>query len=291
MPSRPVIVILGPTASGKSALGISLAKRFRGVVISADSRQVYRGLDIGTGKVPRRDRRGVPHYLIDVASPRSQYTVDRFVRDVHRVLRQLPPTTPVFLVGGSPFYIDAITTPGSYSPVPPNPALRRRLAKRTTAELNHQLQRLDRRRWRTIDRANRRRLIRAIEVARGDARLSVTLPPLRILKLGLRVPDPILRRRIDQQIIERVRAGMIRETAAAHRHGVTWKRLAELGLEYRVIVGYLRGRIPLADVTTQMQRVTHDFVRRQRTWWKRDQAIRWLTPHQAQRAVTKFLNA
>ncbi|MBI5467245.1 MAG: tRNA (adenosine(37)-N6)-dimethylallyltransferase MiaA [Candidatus Kerfeldbacteria bacterium] len=291
MSERPVIVILGPTAAGKSALGIALAKRFGGVIISADSRQVYRGLDIGTGKLPLAARRSIPHYLIDVASPRSQYTVDRFVRDVRRILDTLPQRTPVFLVGGSPFYIDAVTKPNAYSSVPPNPALRQWLEQLTTAELNRRLKRLDRRRWASIDHANRRRLIRAIEIAHGDTPAPVALPAMRILKLGLRAPLPKLRRRIDRQISARLRAGMIRETAAAHHRGVSWKRLAALGLEYRVIINHLRDQLPRNAVAPNMKKVTYDFVRRQLTWWKRDQAIRWVTPHQAIRAVATFLQA
>lgn len=277
---RRVIVILGPTASGKSRLGVRLAKKFRGVVISADSRQVYRGLDIGTGKISRRERRGVPHYLLDVASPRSQYSVARYARDVKRVLVKIPIATPVFLVGGSALYIKAVTEPGWFSGVPPQPALRRRLEKLTTPRLLDRLRRVAPERLATIDRANRRRLIRAIEIATSPHAPTTTIPSAKILKIGLSVPRPVLYRHIDRQIHQRLVSGMIGETAALHRQGLSWARIEALGLEYRVLVAHLRGRLTRSGTELQMKKVTHDFVRRQMTWWKRDQDIHWITNNQ-----------
>src|SRR4029078_4516477 len=122
---------------------ITLAKKYHGVVISADSRQVYRGMDIGTGKITKKEMKGVPHFLLSVASPKSQYSVARYVRDVSKVIKKTSPSTPIFLLGGSPFYIDALTKPNAFSSVPPNPTLRRRLAKKTTTQLVTRLRQLD----------------------------------------------------------------------------------------------------------------------------------------------------
>lgn len=287
-----VIVILGPTASGKSKLGVRLAKQFHGVVISADSRQVYRGLTVGSGALVRQEQGGVPHFLLGTASPRSQYSVARFVTDVHRILKKLPESTPIFLVGGSPFYITAVTDPGSFSSVPPNPVVRRRLEKKTTAQLLALLKKKSPVRARTIDPANRRRLIRALEIADAPAVSGPVLPSRRILKIGLRVPQTTLFRRIDRQIVQRLKKGMAREILHLRRQGLSWARIEALGLEYRVVARYMQGQIPNSQLIPAMQSVTHDFVRRQMTWWKRDKKITWMaSPRQVEAKVKKFLQA
>ncbi|MBI2984732.1 MAG: tRNA (adenosine(37)-N6)-dimethylallyltransferase MiaA [Candidatus Kerfeldbacteria bacterium] len=290
MPRR-LVIILGPTASGKSKLGLQLAKKFQGVVISADSRQVYRGLNIGTGKINQPGMRGVPHYLLDVASPRRQYSVARYARDVRRVLNSIDPNRPVFLVGGSPFYIKAVTEPHSFSPVPPDAALRRRLAGLTTARLIARLQKLDPERARHIDPANRRRLIRAVEIA-GERRqyYSLQFPPMQVLKIGLAVPRRMLFGRIDRQVKRRLRGGMINEVQRLHRRGVPWSRFRAFGLEYRLVVDYLRGRLRRERLGPKMKSATHDFARRQMTWWKRDSGIHWVRRlDKAERLVSRFL--
>lgn len=293
---RKLVIILGPTASGKSVLGVTLAKKFRGVVISADSRQVYRGLDLGTGKITIQEMAGVPHYLLDVASPRGQYSVDRYVRDVHCVLKKIPTETPIFLVGGSPFYIEALTKPNAYSLVPPNPALRRRLGKISTSRLIGQLRRLDPSRLQKIDTANRRRLIRAIEIAKGaplpeGGRVGGEgeLPQFRILKLGLKIPKIKLHRHIDRRVDQRMRRGMLNEVQRLHRRGLSWERLDAFGLEYRYLAKILRGTLTMAEGVQQLKSATHHFSKRQMTWWKRDQDIHWVTPSQAVPAVNRFL--
>lgn len=290
---RRLIVILGPTASGKSALGVKLAKKFHGVVISADSRQVYRGLDIGTAKISRREMRGVPHYLLDVTSPRSQYSVARYVRDVRRVLKNISPSTPIFLVGGSPFYLQAVTQPGSWSAVPPDQLLRRRLAAQSTRQLFNQLTKLNPSRAKTIDPANRRRLIRAIEISSSAPHLSAWGSGgvgAGVLKIGLPVPRRELFRRIDHHVDQRLRRGMIKEVVRLNRRGVPWSRLTGLGLEYREIVRTLRHQASAEDLPARMKTATHDFARRQMTWWKRDRSIRWVTrPAEAERLVRRFL--
>ncbi len=298
-----VIIILGPTASGKSKLGVQLAKKFHGVVISADSRQVYQGLNIGTAKITRKEMKGVPHFLLDVASPKRQYTVSHYIRDVQRVLKKIPESTPVFLVGGSPFYIDAVTKPHSFSPVPPNPKLRQRLEKKSIAQLRIILKKLDRARARNIDWNNKRRVIRAIEVASTSPLPSLPKegrPPHQnfgvgagvVLKIGLSVSRAELFRRIDHQIDQRLRHGMISEVQRLHRKGVSWRRLSAFGLEYREIVKMLNGQASRKNLSTRMKSVTHDFVRRQMTWWKRDQDIHWVTtPKQAEVFVSRWLQS
>lgn len=291
MHERKLIVILGPTASGKSSLGVKLAKRFYGVVISADSRQVYRGMDIGTGKITKREMRSVPHYLLDVASPRSQYSVAKYVRDVTKIIRRTPTTTPIFLVGGSPFYIDALTKPNAFSPVPPNPTLRRRLAGWSTSQLIDQLRRLAPERLQNIDVANRRRLIRAIEIY--SAKIlppSIVLPPFRVLKLGISINKKKLYRNIARRIDVRMRHGMLNEVKRLHQEGLSWKKLDTFGLEYRFLSRFLQKKLTRAVAIQQLNRATQDFSKRQMTWWKRDQEIYWIIKStQASLLVKKHL--
>lgn len=288
------ILILGPTAAGKSALGVRLAQKFGGVIISADSRQVYRGLDIGTGKITAREMQGVPHFLLNVASPRGQYSVARYVQDVKKVLRQIDPSVPIFLVGGSPFYIKAVTEPGSFSDVPPNQTLRRRLENTTAAQLIKQLRKLDPIRAITIDRANRRRLIRAIEIASFQppkkSGVPKPLPPMHVLKIGIAVSRQKLYKKIDRRVDRRLAQGMITEVRRLHHHGLSWKTLDAFGLEYRFISRYLRDQITKAEMGRQLGSAIHGFAKRQMTWWKREKDIQWVTsPDQANRLINKFL--
>lgn len=282
MTPRNVIVILGPTASGKSKLGVRLAKKFHGVVISADSRQVYKGMDIGTGKITRKEMDGVPHYLLSVASPKTQYSVARYVQDVQKIMKKIPPAVPIFLVGGSAFYIKALTEPHSFSLVPPNQALRRQLERKTTAQLLALVKKKDSVRYATIDPANRRRLIRAVEVASFVSPLpkkSITkaeVSALRVLKIGLSVPRPELLKRIDRRIDTRMKRGMLEEVRKLRHQGVSWKKLEAFGLEYRFLARQIQGKLSKAEAIQQLKSSTHDFAKRQMTWWKRDQDIRWI---------------
>lgn len=291
MSAHTLIVILGPTASGKSSLGVKLAQRFHGVVISADSRQVYRGMDIGTGKITKREMRGVPHYLLDVASPRTQYSVAKYVRDVTKIIRRMPVTTPIFLVGGSPFYIDALTKPNSFSPVPPNPALRRRLAGWSNARLVARLQKINPARLSKIDTANRRRIIRAIEIASHKGKImSPSLPAMRVLKIGIQLPKKTLHRNIDQRVDQRMKRGMVYEVRKLHQRGLSWKKLDAFGLEYRFLSRFLRGQLAKPAAVEQLKSATHDFAKRQMTWWKRDADIHWIrTQSSAAKLVRTFL--
>lgn len=288
---RKLIVVLGPTASGKSALGVQLARQFKGVILSADSRQVYRGMDVGTAKITKRGMRGVPHYLLDIASPKRQFTAAQFQQAAQRVLKKIPSSTPVFVVGGSPFYIEAITNPLPFPGVKPNPKLRRKLERRTAAQLFRQLRWRDPRRAAAIDPHNKRRLIRALEIMRALGRVPPrpATSPFRILKLGLNPPRQKLYQRIDRRVDQRSR-GMLAETKQLHRAGLSWPRLDSFGLEYCWASRILQGQISRVDGWQRLKHDSHAFARRQLTWWRRDKKIQWINNQkQAYQLVRRFL--
>lgn len=289
-----VIVIVGPTASGKTALGVRLAKRFRGVVISADSRQVYRGLDRCFATVTKREMGGVRHYLLRFVPLKQRYTAGDYARDFQRALKRIPRRTPVFLVGGSPFYIEAALHPEQLANVKPNLALRRRLASRTLPQLLAQLKRHDAQRYAAIDRHNRRRIERAIEIVAAPTPPPTpnSQLPLRVLTIGLHLPRKRLYTKMDARVDQRLAHGMLDEVQRAHRRGVSWQRLESLGLEPRFLARILRGQLTRDDSVRQLKYAIHDFVRRQLTWWRRDDSIHWVrSPAQAERRTRKFLKA
>jgi len=274
-----IIAIVGPTASGKSALGVRLAKRFGGVVVSADSRQVYRGLDIGAGKITKAEMGGIPHYLLDIASPRGVFTVAQYQKKFRSLLKKIPTHTPIFLVGGSPFYIQAALTTANFPAVRPNPELRARLEKKTAAQLFSLLQVKDLRRAATIERHNRRRLIRALEIiaATGKPVPLLHLPQWdNILLLGITLPREKLYRNIDRRVDARLSQGMIAEVKRLHTKGVSWKRLESLGLEYRDLSLFLQKKLSRPEAISQLKFHIHAFARRQLTWFQR-MPVRWIS--------------
>lgn len=273
-----VIVIVGPTASGKSALAVRLARRFGGEIISADSRQVYRGLDIATGKITRREMRGVPHHLLDVADPRKQFSVDDFVKRGRKAVRHIAQKGKVPIVaGGTGLYVDALLGKLDFPNVPPEPALRKRLERRSAAELFAMLKRLDPRRAKNIEQQNPRRLTRAIEIARALDRVPRQELPMAIychITIGLKPEDGELRRRIRARVAARMRRGMVAEgRLLAKRVGL--KRLREFGLEYRLLADYLQDKISKEELVRRIERADWQYSKRQWRWFKRDGSTRW----------------
>ena len=282
-----LVVIAGPTASGKSALGIRLAQAFQGEIVSADSRQVYRGLDIGTAKVTPEERSIVPHHLLDVADPSETYTVARFQQEaIQAIDAVLARASQPFLVGGSPHYIQAVVDHLDIPPIPPQPELRAQLEMRSLVELLAELEQLDPQSAATIDRQNPRRVIRALEVCLVMGQPFSTLrrsaaPLYESLLLAIHWPRPELYARIDQRIDERMRQGMIEEVHQLLVQGLSHERLEAFGLEYRFISRLLRGEFASEpEMVERLKFATHDFTRRQLSWFRRDQRIVWVEGHQ-----------
>ncbi len=296
-----LLVVLGPTASGKSTLGITLAQRLHGEIVSADSRQVYRGMDIGTAKITPEERALVPHHLLDVVDPQEVYTVSQFQRDAIVAINDiLARGCQPLLVGGSPHYIQAVVDHLDIPQVPPQPELRAQLETRPLAELLTQLEALDPQSATTIDRSNPRRVIRALEVSiisgKPFSQQKRTLQPLyRCLLLGIQWPREVLYRRIDVRVDERIQQGMVQEIRDLLEQGVSHERLEVFGLEYRFISRWLRGEfVSEAEMIQRLKYAIHDFTRRQLTWFRREKRIVWIEgdddiEDQAEGIVREFL--
>lgn len=278
-----MIIVVGPTASGKTGLAIELAQRFNGEVVSADSRQVYRGLDIGSAKVTEGEMDGVPHHLLDVADPMDVYTAADWKRDaaaaIGGILKRgrLP-----IIAGGTFFYIDALLNRVTLPEVPPNQALRTELETKNAAELVAILEELDPERAATVERDNPRRLIRAIEIAKALGRVPPPVAadsPYDTLLIGLTVDMQTHGEVIRKRLTDRFEAGMVDEVEGLLNQGVTHERLENLGLEYRYVSRYLRGLMSYEAMVDELATKSRQFARRQMTWLKRDRSIHWFQRH------------
>jgi tRNA dimethylallyltransferase len=277
------VVILGPTASGKTRLGVAAARLLGGEIISADSRQVFRGMDLGTGK-DLAEYGEVPYHLIDIAAPGEEFNVFVFQRRFFEAFTEIQGRgrLPV-LVGGTGLYLDAVLKGYRLVEVPENPALRAELAEFSLQELSERLRRQRPQQHNTTDLLDLSRLVRAIEIAEGEAAAVADLPPLPVLRplvFGLRWARAELRRRISARLKERLDQGLLEEVTRLHAEGVAWERLEFYGLEYRFVARHLKGELSRDDMFQQLESAIHDFAKRQETWFRRMERqgieIHWL---------------
>jgi tRNA dimethylallyltransferase len=294
--NQKLIVILGPTAAGKSALGIKLAKKFHGEIISADSRQVYKGMDLGTGKVTKQEQKLVPHHLLDVAAPKKQFTVADFVKLGQAAIKKIAANNHLpFIVGGTPFYIYSLVDGWSIPDVKPDPKLRRELETKTLSELLKILKKLDPARLRRIDKHNRARLVRAIEIVKATGRpvpqaAQVFRPHQNVLFLGVSKTPEELRRLINKRVDQRLKQGMIKEVQKLHKAGLSFDRLYGFGLEYRFISLFLQDLLTKKQMAEQLKTAIWQFSKRQMTWFKHDPRIHWIKNEtQASKLTKDFL--
>ncbi len=293
---RAVIAIVGPTSSGKTSLSIRLAGMLSGEVISADSRQVYRGLDLISGKVTKKEAGGIPHHLLDVADPKKVYSASLYVERAGKALEDILTRGRIpIVVGGTGFYIDTLLRGLSLPEVPPNTKLRKKMAQKTASELFLILKKLDPRRARTIERKNPARLIRAIEIATALGsvpKLKRQKVPYFVLWLGLKPSDQLLEQNIRTRIRERLVSGMVREAKRLHAQGLPFRRMRELGLELGHLADLLEKKI---DSKTFEEGLTRDSVRyakRQMRWFKRAKDIHWFASgrdKKIDRLIKRFL--
>ncbi|OGF64486.1 tRNA (adenosine(37)-N6)-dimethylallyltransferase MiaA [Candidatus Giovannonibacteria bacterium RIFCSPHIGHO2_01_FULL_45_24] len=294
---RKLIIIVGPNASGKSELGVKLAKKLNGEIISTDSRQVYKGLNVGSGKITKKEMRGVRHHCLSVANPKKVFTALDFKKCAEKAIATIYRSgkTPI-IVGGAGFYIDAALGRVKLGGVPPNFKLRKRLSKKSALELLKILKKLDPKRAKTIEQKNPRRLIRAIEIAllkkkcRGVnfAGFASTQPrgPLggreeskintaALVWIGIRRPPEELKKRIRARLNKRL-PNIIREVKRLRRGGLSWKRLYDLGLEYRYVSLYLQKKLSKDEMVQKILTESWHYAKRQMTWFKRNKKIRWI---------------
>jgi len=344
MRKNKLIVILGQTSTGKSDFAVKVAKQIDGLnqskrlvaqtsrsevlgeIISADSRQVYKGMNLGTGKVPRDKQspktkkqkpktylyKGVAHHLLDVVSPTKTFSVSDFQRLANKKIEEIIKRGKVPIIcGGTGFYIEAITNGTIFPEVPPNKKLREKLYSKSAIVLFEYLEKLDPTRAKAIDKNNKVRLIRAIEIAKALGKVpqlnnNIQSNPnatnsamaefvafgqsskIDVLKIGLTLPPEIIKEKIRSRLFVRIREGMIKEVENLHKNGVSWKRMYELGLEYRYVSEYLKDKS--TRLSPRLQRAKKEkmieelntaiwhYAKRQKTWFKRDPNIIWIDP-------------
>jgi len=276
---QKVLVIVGPTSSGKSALAVELARQFNGEVISADSRQVYRGLNIGTGKITKREMKGVPHHLLDIASPKKTFTARDFVTHANRTAVSVACRGKLLIVtGGTGFYIDALMGRIALPNVPPNTKLRAQLEKKSVKQLFALLRRKDPQRAKNIEPQHKRRIIRALEIAYALGSvpmMEIRSPSFDVLWIGIAPPMGELEKKIAIRLFARIRGGMVAEAKRLHASRISYKRMEELGLEYRSLARLLQGAITRAQMIEELNRAIRKYAKRQITYWKRNKDIRW----------------
>lgn len=300
---KALIIVVGPTASGKSELAVKLAKKLNGEIVSADSRQVYKGLDIGSGKVEGKLTKtkdgkevylykGIPHHLIDVASPLRQYSVARFQKAARTAILDIEShgKTPI-ICGGTGHWIDNVVYEQILPPVPPDFKLRSRLNKLSVDKMFTMLKKLDPKRAKVIDPKNPRRLIRAIEIVMSTGKAVPNIKPeqknwndFELNWIGINPEMEVLEKYIQKRLSERFKGGLLKEVKNLHSPkavkgkramGLSWKRLESFGLEYKFCALFLQNKITREELNEQLFRAIRQYAKRQMTWFKRNKDIKW----------------
>ncbi len=322
-----LVVILGPTATGKTKLATKLAADFNGEIISADSRQVFKGMDIGTGKdlkdyvlagqVEKRVKSGklsfktdsikvtkgsktsyqVPYHLIDIIRPMTPFNVAKYQKLAKMAIAEVVGKGRLpLLVGGTGLYIDAVIKNYDFAAGTTGlKEIREKLNKLSLPKLLGRLKKIDPETFKVIDQKNRRRVQRAVEIFETTGiKKSVSdkmhQPDYELLVLGIDFPLEKIYQKIDSRLETRIQEGMIKEIKKLRREGVSWKRLEEFGLEYRYVSRYLRGLISYEEMLEQLKNEIHHFAKRQLTWFKRNPEIVWLNNYAtAKKKIKEFL--
>ena len=269
--SIKILCIAGPTASGKSARAVEEALKSNGEIISVDSRQVYRGLDIGTEKIAKEEMRGVPHYLIDTRDPKDAYSAGDFVQDAARLIIEISARGKLpILVGGTHFYFDALIN-GLPNGIDTNPELREELERFSTEELYARVVGRDPRRAAELDSKNRRRLIRALEIIEEKGKVPARPDLAQVYDVGWVVINPLaeeLRARIDARLEKALERGLVDEVRCV-RGEVGDGRLNELGLEYKIVGEFLRNERTEASLLPTLSAKLWQYARRQKAWLRK----------------------
>ena len=295
--ARKIIVILGPTSSGKSSMAIRLAKKFNGEIISADSRQIYHGMSIGTGKVTKEEQTLVKHHMLDIVSPRTNFSAAQFKKYAEKIIRDILMRGKLPIVcGGTGFWIKALVDDVIYPEVKPDWELRAKLEKKPTEELFAMLQKLDLVRAKNIDTKNPVRLIRAIEICNTLGSVPIinkkpASPAGKFLQIGITLPKEKLHQNIEKRLKQRFAQGMIAEVERLHREQkISWKKMESFGLGYLWIAKYLQKQLPREELFSKVYQAEKDYAKRQMTWFRKDKRIVWLEKYsKIENKVKKFL--
>lgn len=288
---QKMITILGPTASGKTSLAAALAARIDAEIISADSRQVYRGMTIGTGKDLDDYRQGdrlIPYHLIDICEPGTKYNLFQYQQDFHLIYNNIVArgVRPI-LCGGTGLYIESVLKGYALSPVPQNQALRDKLADKSLAELTEMLEDLKRRNHSVMhnrtDVDTAQRAIRAIEIETYNLEHPTdnrTLPPIDSVIIGVDINREERRRKITQRLKQRLEEGMVDEIRQLLDRGIAPEDLIYYGLEYKFVTEYVIGKTSYEEMFRQLEIAIHQFAKRQMTWFRgmerRGFTIHWI---------------
>lgn len=279
---QKILVILGPTATGKSDLAVQIAKKYNGEIISADSRQVYKGLDLGTGKITKKEMQGVKHHLLDVVSPKKTYSVVDWQKETKKVIKNILERKKLPIIcGGTGFYIQSIVQNFILPEVKVNKKLRKELENEDLGKLLEILKKIDSERFKKIDQKNKIRVIRAIEIAMALGKvpeIKNNKNPYDILQIGLILPKEDLEQKIKERLQKRIKKGMIKEGEKLHREGLTWKKMLGFGLEYKYLANFLTGKIDKNKMVNGLVKEIVQYSKRQMTWFKRDKNIKWFEP-------------
>jgi len=278
MKKPKLIVILGPTASGKSEMALSLAKKFKGEIISADSRQIYKEMDIGTAKLKNNQK--VVHYLIDIKKPNQEFNVALFKKSAIKIIKDIQKRGKMpFLVGGTGLYIKAIVDNLNFPTAVPQLKLREKLEKKSLKELFKAYKKLDPKGAKFIDKDNKRRLIRAIEVCKITGKpfweqRKKEEPIFRVLQIGIKLPKKLLRNNIEKRVEKMFKDGLEKEARnLAKKYGLI-PPLQTIG--YQEWKEFFEGKINKEEVKKLIVQHTNKFAKRQITWFKRDKRINWV---------------
>lgn len=295
---RKLIVIVGPTASGKTSLGVFLAKKFNGEIVSADSRQVYRGLDLGTGK-DLKDYDGIKYHLIDICNPEDKFTLFDWLKLAREAINDIYKRGKLpIIVGGTGLYIQALvegfeikntakaTNAKKYS--------RKCLNSKSIGELQNILADLAKEKLEKIDKNNPRRLIRAIEIAQEGDEPTKKKPNFEALQIGINLKREELYKKIDKRVDERFRQGMLEEVQGLVGSGINKKWLLSLGLEYKIIGNYVlsedKDKNSFEKMKQELKYKIHQYARRQLIWFRRFPEIKWVqSKEEAEKLAREFL--
>lgn len=295
--SNKVVVILGPTSSGKTKWAVKLANQFNGEIVSADSRQVYKGMDVGTGK-DLHEYKKVKYHLIDVVKPNQTFNLAKYQKLAFKAIDDVLKRRKVpIIAGGTGLYIQALVDNYQLPAGKPDLRLRARLQKRALPGLLNELKKKDLDSYKKVDKKNKRRVERALEyfLTTGNSffkdQKKKQSSGLEFLQLGIKVDREVLKKRITKRLKDRLeREELVQEVKRLRKNGLSWKKLDSFGLEYRWVSKYVRGQIEYDEMLTMLDRAIKHFSKRQMTWFKRDQRIKWISDYTtATKAVTKFI--